>query len=251
MRPLGAKRDPAGETRGQSIDRLVGVRRAGLPVSVDLRPFVERIVDQADQGCVGHALGQALRVRARIDGITLDVSDTAIYALAREFENPRAKTLTDDGSYPSKAIDGMQTFGICDRARWPDDVGAHLRVSQDVLEAGSLATVTGVYHITSSGAARKADIMSALSNTHPIVFAMNVDVSYQEYSSGVWRGMVGPTLGGHAQCIVGYTPDGVIVANSWGRGWGENGFSTIAWAWICGPECHDFYTITMSPTKIS
>ena len=30
--------------------------------------------------------------------------------------------------------------------------------------------------------------------------------------------------GGHAVCLVGYTPDHFIVRNSWGDGWGDNGF---------------------------
>lgn len=31
--------------------------------------------------------------------------------------------------------------------------------------------------------------------------------------------------GGHAVCLVGYTPDHFIVRNSWGVGWGDRGFA--------------------------
>lgn len=30
--------------------------------------------------------------------------------------------------------------------------------------------------------------------------------------------------GGHAMCIVGYTKEGFILRNSWGRNWGDNGY---------------------------
>lgn len=35
----------------------------------------------------------------------------------------------------------------------------------------------------------------------------------------------GKTRGGHAVCLVGYTPDHFIVRNSWGSGWGDQGFA--------------------------
>ena len=31
--------------------------------------------------------------------------------------------------------------------------------------------------------------------------------------------------GGHAVCIVGYTPDYFIVRNSWGTSWGNRGYA--------------------------
>ncbi len=34
----------------------------------------------------------------------------------------------------------------------------------------------------------------------------------------------GTVRGGHAVCLVGYTPDYFIVRNSWGTGWGDGGF---------------------------
>jgi hypothetical protein len=60
-----------------------------------------------------------------------------------------------------------------------------------------------------------------------------------------------PRLTGlHAFAIVGYTPDGFIIQNSWGRGWGSGGFALLAYedwfenrqdAWVArpGPETRD------------
>lgn len=39
--------------------------------------------------------------------------------------------------------------------------------------------------------------------------------------------------GGHAFAMVGYTPDGFIVQNSWAHDWGFNGFAIVTYPdWI-------------------
>lgn len=38
-------------------------------------------------------------------------------------------------------------------------------------------------------------------------------------------------VGGHALLVVGYNPTGLILHNSWGQKWGENGRTTVSWAW--------------------
>ena len=36
-------------------------------------------------------------------------------------------------------------------------------------------------------------------------------------------------LGGHAVLVCGYTPEGVIIQNSWGTSWGSKGFAILPW----------------------
>jgi len=48
--------------------------------------------------------------------------------------------------------------------------------------------------------------------------------------------------GGHAVCVVGYTKQGTfIVRNSWGDGWGDNGFAFASPGYLasaCYPESY-------------
>jgi len=58
----------------------------------------------------------------------------------------------------------------------------------------------------------------------PIQTGFTVYQDFMSYQSGVYRHTSGSQLGGHAVKIVGWGSDYWIVANSWGTGWGLNGF---------------------------
>ncbi|KAG2375398.1 hypothetical protein C9374_010021 [Naegleria lovaniensis] len=67
----------------------------------------------------------------------------------------------------------------------------------------------------------------------PIQTGFTVYRDFMSYKSGVYHHVSGESLGGHAVKIVGYGVDSVsnkkywIVANSWGTGWGMNGYFWI------------------------
>lgn len=48
------------------------------------------------------------------------------------------------------------------------------------------------------------------------------------------------TRGGHAICAIGYTKDGIIIQNSWGRNWGYNGLAILPWEYT---PLYDVYAI--------
>ncbi len=65
----------------------------------------------------------------------------------------------------------------------------------------------------------------------PILTRLNVDAAWDNAASTnghLKRYRPGTARGGHAVCIVGYTPQYFIVRNSWGARWGDEGF---AYAW--------------------
>jgi hypothetical protein len=249
-RPTGCLRDPIGCGRGEDIALLVPVSAAGrdVPESSTLEYFVVEIHDQTGQSCVGHALAQCLRVRAAVLGRTIAPSAMAIYAVARELDRPGVTPLLDHGSFPAMAIEGLSDWGAVDEARWPDDSPIAESVPSDVLEAGALAHVSGEYRIDSDV---KNAVKRAVSAGYPVFFAMAVDATYSDYPGGVWRGISGEITGGHAQVIVGYDSESVTVANSWGRGWGEQGLSRVEWGVITGRDAYDFYIITCSPNEVT
>jgi C1A family cysteine protease len=90
--------------------------------------------------------------------------------------------------------------------------------------------------VGSSNTANVNALKSALITYGPLVTTMNVYSDFEYYTSGVYEYTSGSYLGGHAILIVGYddTSQSFIVKNSWGTGWGENGFFQIAYSQVPG-----------------
>jgi cathepsin L len=71
-------------------------------------------------------------------------------------------------------------------------------------------------------------IKKALCDHGPLIVAVTATDLFQNYKGGVFdEGNAGPS--NHAVMIVGWTPDGWIVRNSWGRDWGRDGYMLIAY----------------------
>jgi len=70
-------------------------------------------------------------------------------------------------------------------------------------------------------------LKQALILNGPCVGALPV---YNSYSYDFWNKMAGDSFeGGHAVSIVGYNKEGFIIRNSWGKGYGDNGYSLMTY----------------------
>lgn len=66
-----------------------------------------------------------------------------------------------------------------------------------------------------------------LATTGPILAGLGVDATWDNATNNQGNLDVyqpATNRGGHAICIVGYTPTRFIIRNSWGTGWGKSGF---------------------------
>lgn len=86
-----------------------------------------------------------------------------------------------------------------------------------------------------TGTMGTANMKQTLADHGPFEATMLVYSDFFNYSSGVYRQTWGQLEGAHAVTVVGYNEPGGywIVKNSWGTGWGENGWFKIAYG-ECG-----------------
>jgi cathepsin B len=84
-----------------------------------------------------------------------------------------------------------------------------------------------------------SSIQKEILQNGPLEGAFTVYQDFMAYKSGVYVHTSGSMLGGHAIKIIGWGNDAAtnqnywICANSWGTGWGEEGFFKIAFG-QCG-----------------
>ncbi|MBI5243422.1 MAG: C1 family peptidase [Elusimicrobia bacterium] len=100
-----------------------------------------------------------------------------------------------------------------------------------------------------SVAQKLASMKSALAKYGPLPTAMMVYEDFMHYKSGIYSYATGKRLGGHAILLVGYNDDEqyFIVKNSWGTGWGEDGFFKIAYSEIDSRVDFGLSTIAYRP----
>lgn len=242
--------DPAGEERGLEVGNLVGSASVRVPELASVRaPF--EILDQAANCCVGCGFWGALTVAGLRENRHVDVSYMAIYAIARELEKPGLHVLADVGCFPNKAITGLESFGVVARHRWKDDEDPTKPVPVDVLEAGAIARVEGVFRIFETGAQRVNRIKQSIAQGHAVVYAQPVDKAFEDGTTGVYPGVTGTVQGGHCMHIISYRPGAFQIRNSWGPNWSDRGSIWIADDFIAeGDGVGDFTAVTLAPETI-
>lgn len=215
-----------------------------LPKQVDISRFCSSVEKQGKLGsCTACAMAGNLEfLDNKPDRKYTDVSKLFIYY------NERA--LRDNEDYDSGASlrDGIKTLrktGYCREALWPYvislfDVKPPVRC---YLEARGhrIESYHRIYTLT--------EMLTCLADGYPFVFGFAVYESFQSKRTEKTGRVVMPKkgermLGGHAVLAVGYNQKEkrFMVRNSWGTGWGKEGYFTMPYAYL-ETLAADFWTI--------
>lgn len=211
------------------IFRSLHMDAAMLPESVDLRKFTSPVVDQGSLGsCTANAIASGLREYYEVKaGQTLTrLSRLYLYWHERSMEGTIS---SDAGAYIRDGMKVLQTIGCAPEADFPYDVSKFAETPSAKAEANAKSFKISEYHRVTSFAV----LQSALASEYPVVLGISVYDSFE--SADVARtGMVPlpkhgeALLGGHAVLAVGYKKINgtvyIIVRNSWGTGWGDQGY---------------------------
>jgi C1A family cysteine protease len=198
------------------------------PDRCDLREgkFITPVKDQGACGsCVAFgscaAVEGTLRVQEEKPGLDIDLSEAQLFYCAAADTG----SMCADGWYPKVALAVFKKDGVPDEASFPYEPGDRpCSASEDWRER---AVKINDWHRLETPAEMKAWI----AQHGPVVGSMSVYEDFQLYAGGIYRQVAGNKVGGHCICIVGYDdPKGYwIIKNSWGEGWGDEGFACIAY----------------------
>jgi C1A family cysteine protease len=229
---------------------LTDAPAAPPPPRVDLRETGHLkfpIYDQGDLGsCTANAIAAGV-LFAELAGALATVPPSRLFIYYEE--RRREGTVASDAG--AEIRDGLKVVaktGYPSEDLWPYDVEAFATKPPASVYAAARRDHVTVYRrvATSAGAMR-----SALALGFPIVVGFTV---YESFESGTVAGtgivpMPGPdeqVLGGHAVLCVGYddAPAEWICRNSWGEGWGRDGYFTLPYGYLDSPSlAGDFWTI--------
>lgn len=224
---------------------------SGLTVhdEVDPRADLPPIFDQGQLGsCTANAVAAAVQYDATLDGSDPGaLSRLWIYWYERKLEGSPPDQ--DTGAQGRDGLKVCMTIGVPLEAHWPYDISQF-----SVQPPASLDGEAAEHTISNYRAVpRNQDSMKAvLSNRQTIAFGFTVYESFESQavaSSGIvpLPNRTEKTLGGHEVLMVGYLkaePNYALVRNSWGTGWGMQGYFLMPWAYILDANlATDFRTI--------
>jgi C1A family cysteine protease len=228
-----------------------------LPPSADLRPNCPKeVYNQGDLGsCTANAIAAAVQFGRMKQHLLPDFipSRLFIYYNERVIEG----TVNEDsGAYIRDGIKSVNKQGVCPEPEWPYDISKFTqkpsaKCYKDALQNRATSYSRLVRTLT--------QMKGCLASGYPFVFGFTVYESFE--SDTVARtgevpmpAMSEKVLGGHAVLAVGYddSTSRFLVRNSWGPGWGMDGYFTMPYAYLTDENlADDFWTIRMvsSPTS--
>ena len=95
----------------------------------------------------------------------------------------------------------------------------YLRHNDAIIKSGNVRIVNRYAKISSIIALKQAIVANG-----PCIGGLPV---YNSNITDFWNKNRGSFEGGHAVAVVGYNKDGFIIRNSWGRNYGQNGYSIL------------------------
>jgi C1A family cysteine protease len=209
-----------------------------LPSECDLRPSMPPVYDQGQLGsCTGNAIAGAMEYERDRQGLPDFVpSRLFVYYNERALEGTVS---SDSGAVIRDGIKVVNSDGVCPETLWPYDIGMFaVKPPKRCFVAAVTDKAVQYEAIQTLG-----DLKDAIASNLSVVFGFTVYQSFE--SPAVAQSGVLPmpkpheaTVGGHAVVAVGYndSKNQVIVRNSWGASWGDQGYFYMPYQYMTGSK---------------
>jgi C1A family cysteine protease len=212
-----------------------GISAPAAPARLDLREsgFITAVKDQGACGsCVAFgtiaAAEGTLRVARNDPDLDVDYAEAHLFYCAARDQGRRCGG-AHGGWWVEPALDVLREQGAPDEACYPYTAG-----DQDC-RARCTDWTTRATRITGWRSVTDPSMMCEwLATGGPLVTCLSVYEDFFAYRQGVYRHVAGELVGGHCVCVVGFdtTERYWIAKNSWGAGWGEDGFFRIGFGQV-------------------
>jgi len=235
-----------------------------LPASVDLREWCSPVENQGFLGsCTAHAgVGIIEYYERKSFGRHIDASRLFLYKVTRNL----MKMKGDTGAYLRTTIGAMVLFGVPPEEYWPYRDSAQDFDDEPPAFCYSFAqnykTLKYYRHDPPSASpdAILNRVKTYLAAGHPAMFGFTVYSSIEQASDSgkiPFPSLRDKIEGGHAVVTIGYddrmkiknrygdkeTVGALLIRNSWGRSWGEEGYGWLPYEYILRGLAEDFWSV--------
>jgi len=216
--------------------------------TIDLRKNCPEVYDQGNLGsCTANAIAACYEYALCQQGLhDFHPSRLFIYYNEREMEGHVGE---DSGAEIRDGMKSIHSMGVCPEPQWPYNITKFTQKP----DLNCYETALGDRSIKYNRVRQTKDqLLTALNIGFPVAFGFTVYESFETSEVATTGVMPVPApreriLGGHAVVIVGYQPatDHWVVRNSWGAGWGDQGYFYMPGVFLLDPaQCSDFWTVT-------
>lgn len=231
-----------------SVARTLGA--VDVPDAASLRPFVVSVLDQSiTNSCVAHAYAQAWRMlERRDDSMSSEVPE--LTSRLAHYYNSRSQHGGEDrdsGTYIRLCVQQANKLGRAPESAWPFDPGkVNERPPLNVYRLAYDERQASYHRVTEHGHARRDAIKAAIAAGMPVIFGTTVSEAFLRVDNDELieqPTFEEPIAGGHAMVMVGYNGRGVLIVNSWGKGWGADGFGWLSWEYVQWEATRDIWAL--------
>lgn len=219
---------------------------------IDLSKYCPDMDQRQLSSCVGNGTAESLDALELVahendTGFTpTPVSRLFIYNLARTEEGILDQ---DAGTHIRTAFDVLSRFGSCPEALWPyDESKVFTSPSLKSQRAALGHKINSYYRVDSTGPDLINDLVSALRAKHFPVFGTQVTKAFEQLSGFgpvSTPGSGDSIAGGHCMVVCGYIGGNFLIKNSWGSGWGKNGFCLFTPDYMMWSQTNDIWVPTL------
>lgn len=216
------------------------------------------IVDVLNQGglgsCVANAIFQAIRASHVRQGVVSPKLGSRLfgYFFSRAFHH---MTGHDSGTHLRTFCQALNKFGFPAEESWPYDDGGEsfkrVPSSKVVRLAYDQKSPTSYRRIYESGYERIEAIKRAIKAEHLVCFGTDVSEAFAQGNDGVTPidpPTSEPIAGGHAMCVTDFRGDDFGILNSWGAGYGQDGYVRFTADYLAWNQTRDLWVIEHSPS---
>jgi C1A family cysteine protease len=249
---------------GVTVAAAKGARAYRLPAAVDLRDWASPVEDQGALGsCTAQAGAGVIEYYERKSfGHHVEASRLFLYKATRNLMKARG----DSGAYLRSTMGAMVLFGVPPEPYWPytDAEEAFDKEPPAFCYAFARNYRTLLYFRHDAAGVTRAAVLEKLRNYlaagHPAMFGFTV---YSSVDQAETTGRIPVPSGreriegGHAVVAMGYddamaianasggepSRGALLIRNSWGKGWGENGYGWLPYAYVQRGLAEDFWSV--------